>query len=343
MCSLGGVCCSERSWLRPLAQERVCVTGETEGLRERLLSPGSQGGRSRGPGDRDKEAEGWPLIPQGGMSAVQPAVPGMAQTRGSPLPTVHQAWGGRDAACKAPAASTHRTGVGHTPECEDEVSAAWLPAPAGQAPGRRRFPRGAQPLCCWRTGLHSARFLAGWEAGGEEPVQMVGALRLRAALQGAARTRCRENSRGRTRASPCRQDPAKARALGRGGQGAGGAGRQAERVQVARSASEEDQRLGASEGREQRGSQALGRGCGWWWGPLASPLCESRVMGPRGGPAVGVPADDQGKVPAASPPAEMTPQEVPAATCSCQGLSGCQTPRQELQGRTPSGPWRACC
>lgn len=86
---------------------RVWVTGEPEGLRERLLSPGSQGGRSRGPGDRDEEAEGWSLIPQGGISAVQPAVPGTPQTRGSPLPTVHQAWGGCDAACKEPAVSTH--------------------------------------------------------------------------------------------------------------------------------------------------------------------------------------------------------------------------------------------
>ena len=88
MCSLGGVCCSEE--LAAALGPGECVTGETEGLRERLLSPGSQGGRSRGPGDRDEEAEGWP-DPIGGIPAVQPAVPGMAQTRGSPLPTVHQA------------------------------------------------------------------------------------------------------------------------------------------------------------------------------------------------------------------------------------------------------------
>lgn len=111
-------------------------------------------------------------------------------------------------------------------------------------------------------------------------------------------------------------------------------------MQVARSASEEDQRLGASEGRERRGSQALGRGCGWWWGPLASPLCESRVMGPRGGPEVGVPADDQGKVPAASPPAEMTPQEVPAATCSraARASAGVRPPGRSRRGELRQGP-----
>lgn len=160
---------------------------------------------------------------------------------------------------------------------------------------------------------------------------MVGALQLRAAG---------ECSGSRTPASPCRQDPAKARALGGGGQGAGGAGRQAERTQVERFASEEDQRLGASAGREQRGSQALGRGCGWWWGPLAGPLFESRVMGPRGGPEVGVPADDQGKVPAASPPAEMTPQEVPTATCSRDvgASAGVRPPGRGPRGELRQGP-----
>lgn len=160
---------------------------------------------------------------------------------------------------------------------------------------------------------------------------MVGALQLRAVG---------ECSGSRTPASPCRQDPAKARALGGGGQGAGGARRQAERTQVERFASEEDQRLGASAGREQRGSQALGRGCGWWWGPLAGPLFESRVMGPRGGPEVGVPADDQGKVPAASPPAEMTPQEVPTATCSrAVGASaGVRPPGRGPRGELRQGP-----
>lgn len=101
------------------------------------------------------------------------------------------------------------TGVGHTPECEDEASAVWLLAPAGQAPGRRRFLRGAQPaLRCSRTGLHSAPFLAGWEAGLEEPMQMVGALRLRAALQGAARTCCWGGHRPpRTDRTPPRPGP----------------------------------------------------------------------------------------------------------------------------------------
>lgn len=155
---------------------------------------------------------------------------------------------------------------------------------------------------------------------------MVGALRLRGALQSAAQTCCWGGQPGQD-VGPCGRDPTKFRVLGGGAQGAGGARCQA----------------GAAEGREWMGSQALGRGCGWWWGPLASPLCESRVTGPRGGPKSGVPTD-QGKAPAASP-AESAPQDVPAASSrpGCLGLGWCETPKQGPEWRALSGPQRACC
>ena len=81
-------------------------------------------------------------------------------------------------------------------------------------------------------------------------------------------------------------------------------------------------RLGAAEGRERRGSQASGRGCDWWWGPLAGPLCESRVTGPGVAPSRCSPLMIKGR---RRPPHLLLKRRPGSSPCHLQAeLSGSQ-------------------
>lgn len=206
-----------------------------------------QGARARGaeaPGDWDEEAEGGFLIPREallvsnllcsgrlrrgirryprstrhGAAGIQPArSPRSLHTGG-------QAWdsgccgSGRTKLCGV-AHSTRRPGtqedgVSHTGPagtalCEDWASLSSAPGGVGERAGRSR--------CRW------------WEHEAQ------------GCPAGCHRRAAGEDSGSRTRASLCRQDPAKSRALGRGVQGAGGARRQAEQTQVECIESEEDE------------------------------------------------------------------------------------------------------
>lgn len=81
-------------------------------------------------------------------------------------------------------------------------------------------------------------------------------------------------------------------------------------------------RLGAAEGRERRGSQASGRGCDWSWGPLAGPLCESRVTGPGVAPSRGSPLMIKGR---RRPPHLLLKRRPGSSPCHLQAeLSGSQ-------------------
>ena len=89
----------------------------------------------------------------------------------------------------------------------------------------------------------------------------------------------------------------------------------------------------------------MGRGCGWWWGPLARPLSESRVTtGPGVALSRGSPLMIKGR---RRPPPLLLKRRPRSSPCHLQAeLSGSQLvsdPRAGPQWRTLSGPQRACC